>query len=108
MTFNEEYEEVLARLERALFQAPLLERALKKKRDFGIKKYGEESYQLSKENAMNVDTKNHAREELIDFFNYALHEIYKCLQRGEMLKAIEIRKSIDIVYKEAYLLFDKD
>lgn len=46
---------------------------LKKKREFGLDKYKEKSFQLSKENAVTVDIKKHAKEEVVDLLNYLLH-----------------------------------
>jgi len=57
---------------------------LAKKRAFGIKKYGEISFQGSPENAMKVNTSQHAREELIDYMNYTLHDIYKAFRLNDI------------------------
>jgi hypothetical protein len=52
---------------------------LKKKRDAGLKKYGELSFQSSFVNSMNSPTLEHAKEELLDSMNYIAHEIFKSM-----------------------------
>jgi hypothetical protein len=53
------------------------------KRDFGLKKYGEFSFQGNLENCMTAPTLLHAQEEMIDCINYLLHEMYKNDLRGD-------------------------
>ena len=50
---------------------------LKAKRDAGLKKYGELSFQNSFVNSMNSPTLGHAKEELLDAMNYIAHEVFK-------------------------------
>lgn len=54
-----------------------LSKLLKDKRNFGVEKYGEYSFQSTFENALSSPSEEHLREELIDAINYALHSIYK-------------------------------
>jgi len=54
-----------------------LKTILHDKREFGLKKYGEHSFQATLENCMTSPTIEHAKEELIDTINYLLHEQYK-------------------------------
>lgn len=46
---------------------------LKAKRDFGLKKYGEHSFQGNFKNAMTSPVFNHLEEEILDSINYLLH-----------------------------------
>ena len=71
-------EEHLGREEDALVNA------LKEKRSFGLQKYGDISFQSSLQNAMQVDTLQHAREELIDYMNYTIHEVFKHSRTGDI------------------------
>lgn len=48
---------------------------LKKKREFGKKKYGENSFQISEENTLRIDTVQHAQEEMVDYINYLIHTL---------------------------------
>jgi hypothetical protein len=50
---------------------------LQKKREEGLKKYGDLSFQSTFVNSMNSPTLQHAKEELQDAMNYLAHEIYK-------------------------------
>ena len=80
-----------------------LEKALQDKREFGLKKYGEISLQSSLENAMNVDTLQHAREELIDYMNYTLHEMFKNSRTGDFRKVFQARERFRValeLYKD--------
>ena len=47
------------------------------KLDFGLMKYGDKSFQSSKENLQNCDTLQHLREELVDIINYGVAAIIK-------------------------------
>ena len=51
--------------------------ALQSKRDFGLQKYGELSFQSNFVNSMKSPTLEHAKEEMLDFINYISHEVYK-------------------------------
>jgi hypothetical protein len=51
--------------------------SLQEKREAGLKKYGDLSFQSSFVNSMNSPTLQHAQEELLDAMNYMAHEIYK-------------------------------
>lgn len=52
---------------------------LKAKRDFGLKKYGEHSFQSSFQNAMTSPVLDHLEEELLDSINYLLHIKFQLL-----------------------------
>jgi len=54
-----------------------LAKLLRDKRNFGVEKYGEYSFQSTFENAISSPSEEHLREELIDAINYAMHSIYK-------------------------------
>lgn len=75
--FTEEYEAFINSLSNVLINDSVLQKTLEAKREFGIRKYGNISFQASKENASKVNTLQHAREELVDYMNYTLHELYK-------------------------------
>ena len=67
------YEEVIAKVEMACGIKKALADELLEKREFGVKKYENESYQISEENSLNVNIKKHAKGEIIDLLNYLLH-----------------------------------
>lgn len=50
---------------------------LREKREFGLKKYGEFSFQSNLENTLKTPTLEHLKEEIVDAYNYAFHETYK-------------------------------
>jgi hypothetical protein len=54
-----------------------LAQKLKSKRDAGLKKYGDKSFQNSFNNSLTVDTNAHCLEELLDAINYMIHEEFK-------------------------------
>lgn len=77
-SFEEEYEtKIESILSWFLPKDSTLVSTLKDKRDFGRKKYGEASFQLSKENSISVDSKTHALDEIVDLINYLCHSIYQ-------------------------------
>jgi hypothetical protein len=80
-TYNEYYECILKEIfidaiGNNTKTAKVLEE-LKVKRDAGLKKYGELSFQNSFVNSMNSPTLEHAKEELLDAMNYIAHEVFK-------------------------------
>jgi hypothetical protein len=50
---------------------------LREKREFGLKKYGEKSFQSNLENTLATPTLEHLKEEIVDAYNYTFHEMYK-------------------------------
>jgi hypothetical protein len=72
-TFPEWYNECIEEYERKSGVSESLLEELRKKRDFGLEKYGDQSFQSSFENTINVSIKEHAREEVIDLLNYLFH-----------------------------------
>ena len=52
---------------------------LKAKRDFGLKKYGEHSFQGNFKNAMTSPVFSHLEEEILDSINYLLHIKFQLL-----------------------------
>ena len=75
-SFIEEYE-AFVNTATVNYLPAYLVKELEEKRAFGLRKYGEISFQSSKENAIKVNTIQHALEELIDYMNYTLHEMYR-------------------------------
>jgi hypothetical protein len=67
------YENAVRKIEARYAVPPKLAEKIHAKREFGIKKYGELSFQGSFTNAMTVPIYDHLEEELIDSINYALH-----------------------------------
>ena len=99
MTFNEEYEEFIENVVKSIpltWRSPTLVSRLKDKRAFGLQKYGDKSYQLSLENSMKVDTVQHAEEELDDFVNYILHEIFKASRSGTINNIARCKKLLEV------------
>lgn len=56
-----------------------LSKEIKRKREFGVEKYGEDSFQLSFDNLMNADIFTHIKEEILDAINYALTLEYRSM-----------------------------
>lgn len=91
-TFNEAYEELIEQYSKDWDISPELQAKLKAKRDFGLEKYGEYSFQGSFENAITVPIYEHLDEELIDALNYCLHARFVAgLKNPEDLGKIEAK-----------------
>ena len=101
-SFSEMYETAISNKQLKYRLDEALGKALREKRAFGLKKYGENSFQGNLENCMTSPTLEHATEELIDCINYLLHEQYKmdmqCLPSIKieelLLKTVEIYKEL--------------
>lgn len=78
VSFQDIYEMSLSRIFRDanVINAGLLNE-LKEKREFGLKKYGEYSFQSTFEKSMTSPVKEHLLEELIDACNYTAHIVYQ-------------------------------
>lgn len=89
-TFNEAYEELIKEYSDHWGLSEELQAKLKAKRDFGVEKYGEYSFQSSFENAITVPIYDHLNEELIDALNYCLHARFVAgLKNPQDLPSIE-------------------
>lgn len=73
--FPDVYERAIQIIQGAFCNKDLLEK-LQAKRDFGLKKYGEHSFQSNFENCMKTPVLEHLLEELEDSINYTSHYIY--------------------------------
>jgi hypothetical protein len=82
-SFSEMYETAIQKKEYIYDINPELAKKLQDKRNFGLKKYGEYSFQGNLENCMTAPTLLHAQEEMVDCINYLLHEMYKNDLRGD-------------------------
>lgn len=71
-TFSEHYEDLMTKYSNDLQIPEDLQRALKAKRDLGLEKYKEYSFQSSFENSITTPILQHLEEELIDALNYCL------------------------------------
>mgnify|MGYP001329491135 CR=1 FL=1 len=98
--FIEQYEETMFKIALILSIDEGLAKELKNKREFGLEKYKDKSFQISKENAINVNIKKHAKEEVVDLLNYLLHMAVvrnlnkKSLLSGDLDKAIVMAKNL--------------
>lgn len=94
-TFNEAYEELIKEYSDDWGFSEELQAKLKAKRDFGVEKYGEYSFQSSFENAITVPIYDHLNEELIDALNYCLHARFLAgLKDPKSLPSIESKAKI--------------
>jgi len=92
--FSKIYEQAMINLANDFELGEELKEKLSNKRDFGLKKYGEFSFQSNFENCITSPTLLHAEEEMIDLFNYLLHEYYKQTIIGDNQQAKKITKLI--------------
>jgi hypothetical protein len=76
-SFINMYENAIVNKQKTFFLKEDLTQLLKEKRELGLKKYGDLSFQSSLENCITCPTLEHAQEEIIDCLNYLLHEQYK-------------------------------
>jgi hypothetical protein len=77
------------------------------KSEFGLKKYGDTSFQSNFENAMSTPIITHITDELIDVLNYAVHKCFMNGVRqkdlGRMRQVMELTMSIiDLLSDEYY------
>jgi len=80
------------------YSVPLdLQKILQDKRDFGLKKYGERSFQGSLENTLSVPIWLHLHDELVDAINYSLHYIYRIGLAGEEGKREKLEEILKIL-----------
>jgi hypothetical protein len=73
VNFPELYEAAVRKIENEYNVPEEVKQKLHEKRAFGVKKYGERSFQGSFTNAMTTPCFDDLLEELIDSINYALH-----------------------------------
>jgi len=76
---------------------------LRLKRDFGVQKYGEKSFQANETNAAEVDVINHALEEMIDYINYTLHRIYQASVSGDIAEVEYCKKRFQLAVSLLYM-----
>ncbi len=76
---------------------------LRLKRDFGVQKYGEKSFQSNETNAAAVDVINHALEEMIDYINYTLHRIYQASVSGDIAEVEYCKKRFQLAVSLLYM-----
>ena len=74
-----------------------LQQPLREKRNMGLKKYAEDSFQSSMKNAMSSPTFLHAQEELLDCLNYLAHEYFKASLQYPHLQE-DIKRDIELVH----------
>lgn len=75
------------------------------KLEFGKEKYGDISFQASKENALNVNIRQHATEEVVDLINYLSHMVVmKELKESQLPLTDEIKGLIRDSYKALELI----
>lgn len=103
--FLKQYEDLIHKASLVLSIDEGLYNKLKEKREFGIGKYKEESFQISKENAINVDIKKHAKEEVIDLLNYLLHMAVVRHLNKESLLSRDLDDAI-VMAKRIYSIID--
>jgi hypothetical protein len=102
------YEKIIQEIQEIIGDPETLQ-ILKEKRDFGLAKYKELSFQSSFENAMASPTIKHACEELIDAMNYISHQIFKdgVLHQGENSEEFrDILDTLFIIYRSLSLKKD--
>lgn len=71
------YNEVMKLIGNEILLPEDLEKKLKDKRNFGLEKYGEYSFQANFRNSMTSPSEEHLEEELIDAINYIMHSMFK-------------------------------
>lgn len=104
--FTKLYEETIFKTMLILSFDEGLAKKLKEKRDFGLEKYRDISFQISKENAVNVNIKQHAKEEVIDLLNYLLHMSVVRKLNGRPLLTRDLDDAIVWAKKLYYLIDD--
>lgn len=81
-----------------------LKKELFEKRNLGLDKYGEYSFQATFKNALLSPSEEHLEEEMIDAINYILHSIYKSNsllnEYSIVSKQYEIAKKLVKLYLE--------
>ena len=104
--YSDWYEETADLIERSVSINGDLREILSNKRKFGLEKYKDISFQISKENSLNVNIKKHAQEELEDFINYLVHmAIVRKLNGVEDYISNELADMIDTANALYYKLY---
>lgn len=89
-TYAEYYEDLITQYSEELGIPPELQAILKAKRDYGLNKYKEYSFQSSFENTITTPIVQHLREELVDALNYCLHaRLVFSIKSPDQLLALE-------------------
>lgn len=89
------YEEAMETLASQFELESGLREMLRKKRAFGLEKYGERAFQSTFENAISSPVAAHLGDELIDAFNYALHGYYIANMQLRSVEAKRYERIID-------------
>jgi hypothetical protein len=90
INYSDIYEKCIYDIQNNVIRADDLLSELKSKREFGLNKYKEKSFQFSLENTIASPTLKHAGEEIVDAINYISGEIYKNrILGGDEEKALE-------------------
>jgi len=74
---------------------------LKEKREFGIKKYGDNSFQSSFEKSVLSPVVEHLMSEIIDAMNYSLHALFVADVKGYD------RESFEIIFDDLLKIYKK-
>lgn len=101
--FSELYDNAINNIGKGLYLTDDLLDKLSVKRVFGLEKYGEYSFQSSLKNCLSTPTLEHALEEIVDLFNYLLHEHYK----NNLLGNTEATKEIDKIIGDVVIVYEK-
>ncbi len=76
LSFPAVYDRAVAGLAQHYGVSAKVQEILKEKRAFGLKKYGDRSFQSNLENALTTPIWNHLHDELVDAVNYSLHYLF--------------------------------
>jgi hypothetical protein len=80
--FPEIYATAMLRYERLCSIPETIVKELEAKREFGLKKYKEISFQSNFDNAMSAPALLHLKEEIVDALNYTLHAVFQTNTQG--------------------------
>ena len=79
--FPKLYDEAMDKIGKEMQLPPELLSKLYEKRNFGLEKYGDRAFQSSLQNTLTSPAVAHLGDEIIDAFNYAMHNYYVCAMR---------------------------
>jgi hypothetical protein len=77
VSFAEVYEHAMSQILMDAQCSETADKELKRRRDFGLKKYEDFAFQSNFKNCMTAPAIGHMKEEILDAINYCLHYIYQ-------------------------------
>jgi hypothetical protein len=103
-TFPEIYEKALDQYEDTLGLSGKLKAELKAKREYGLTKYKDLSFQSNFDNALSAPALVHLKEELVDALNYSFHYLFQLHVQGSTPRE---REAVEVAIQRLVLVYEQ-